>query len=36
LGMTLTMAGVEGIIGNELITDRALGYFPRRQKLVIA
>ena len=36
LGTTLMMAGVEGIIGNELIMDRALGYFPRRQKLVIA
>ena len=36
LGMTLSMAGVDGIIGNEIISDHVLGYFFRRQKLVIA
>ncbi len=36
LGMTLTMAGTEGIIGNEIVLDRVVGYFPRRHQLVIA
>ena len=36
LGMTLTMAGTEGIIGNEIVLDRVVGYFPRRQQLVLA
>lgn len=35
LGMTLSMAGVDGIIGNEIISDHVLGYFFRRQKLVM-
>ena len=35
LGMTLGLAGVEGIVGNEILIDRTLGYFPRRQLLVI-
>jgi hypothetical protein len=35
LGMTLMMAGVEGIIGNAILHDRVAGYFPRRQKLVL-
>jgi hypothetical protein len=34
LGMTLMMAGTEGIIGNEVLRDRVVGYFPRRKKLV--
>lgn len=36
LGMTLMMAGTEGIIGNEILHDRIVGYSPRRQMLVIA
>jgi hypothetical protein len=35
LGMTLMMAGTEGIIGNEILHDRVAGYFPRRQMLVL-
>jgi len=35
LGGTLMMAGVEGIIGNELLKDRRFGYFPRRNLLVL-
>lgn len=35
LGMTLMMAGVEGIIGNEILKDRVAGYFPRRRMLVL-
>ena len=35
LGMTLMMAGTEGIIGNEILQDRVAGYFPRRQELVL-
>jgi hypothetical protein len=34
LGTTLPMAGVDGIIGNEILGDHILGYFPRRQTLV--
>jgi hypothetical protein len=30
----LTMAGTAGIIGNEILTDRVTGYFPRRRLLV--
>lgn len=36
LGMTLMMADTEGIIGNELLQNRAAGFFPRRRQLVIA
>ncbi len=36
LGMTLTMTGAKGIIGNEILNDHVIGYFPRRQTLVIA
>jgi len=36
LGMTLMMAGTEGIIGNEVFRDRVVGYFPRRQRLVLS
>jgi hypothetical protein len=35
LGTTLEMAEVDGIIGNEILNDHILGYFPRRQTLVI-
>lgn len=36
LGMTLMMAGTEGIIGNEILRERVAGYFPRRRMLVLA
>ena len=36
IGMTLTMTGAKGIIGNEILNDHVIGYFPRRQTLVIA
>jgi hypothetical protein len=35
LGMTLLMAGTTGIVGNELLRERAVGYFPRRGVLVV-
>lgn len=31
----LLMAGTGGIIGNELVRNRPLGYFPRRNRLVL-
>jgi hypothetical protein len=34
LGMTLMMADTEGIIGNQIIQERVVGYFPRRKALV--
>jgi len=36
LGLTLAMAGAEGIVGNELCLGRKVGYFPRRGLLVLA
>jgi len=36
LGMTLRMAGVAGIVGNELCLTRRVGYFSRRRQLVLA
>jgi hypothetical protein len=36
LGLTLVMASVEGIIGNEICAGRKLGFFARRQLLVLA
>jgi hypothetical protein len=33
LGMSLTMADVEGILGNTVVKERAVGYFPRRNQL---
>lgn len=35
MGMSLGMAGVSGILGNELMRDRITGYFPRRQSLIL-
>lgn len=35
LGMTLMMADTQGIIGNQILEDRIVGYFPRRKELVI-
>ena len=33
LGMTLGVANVDGIVGNEIFLDRSVGYFPRRQMM---
>jgi hypothetical protein len=35
LGMTLLMANTEGILGNEILLNREVGYYPRRQQLVL-
>ena len=35
LGMTLMMAGTQGILGNQLLHDRKVGYFPRRKTLFL-
>jgi len=35
LGATLMMAGTKGIIGNALLSNRIVGYFPRRSALVL-
>lgn len=35
LGMTLMMADTTGIVGNEILSNRAVGYFPRRMKLIL-
>jgi len=35
LGMTLALAGADGIIGNAILLDRVVGYFPRRGLLVL-
>lgn len=34
LGMTLMMADTQGIIGNQILQDQVVGYFPRREELV--
>ena len=33
LGMTLAAAGANGILGNEIVSGRQVGYFPRRDTL---
>lgn len=35
LGTALMMAGTKGIIGNQLLTDRIAGFFPRRRVLCL-
>lgn len=35
LGMTLKMASTEGIVGNAILRNRIVGYFPRRRTMVI-
>lgn len=35
LGEALMMAGTEGIIGNQILSTQAAGYFPRQRLLVI-
>lgn len=35
LGATLMLPSVKGIIGNSILHDRIVGYFPRRHKLIL-
>jgi hypothetical protein len=35
LGMTLKMASSDGIIGNAILANRTVGYFPRRRMMVL-
>jgi hypothetical protein len=35
LGMTLMLAGTQGIVGNEVLLERMVGYFPRRHRLIL-
>lgn len=35
LRATLTMAGTQGIIGNQILVNRTVGYFPRRNLLCL-
>lgn len=35
LGMTLALAGTDGIIGNAFLNEQVAGYFPRRNLLVL-
>jgi SAM-dependent methyltransferase len=35
LGMSLSMAGVNGILGSEILKGRVTGFFPRRNQLVL-
>jgi len=35
MGMSLGMAGVSGILGNELMRGRVTGYFPRRHQPIM-
>ena len=34
LGMSLVIGGASGILGNIVLQDRVVGYFPRRKKLL--
>jgi hypothetical protein len=36
LGITLTLAGTAGIIGNEILRGRVARYFPRRRRLAFS
>lgn len=35
LALTLMMAGTQGILGNQFLHDRTIGYFPRRKTLIL-
>jgi hypothetical protein len=35
LGVTLMMASTQGIIGNQILANRAVGFFPRRCALYL-
>lgn len=34
LGLTLMMGGTEGIVGNSVMRERVMGYFPKRNLLI--
>jgi hypothetical protein len=36
LRITVSMAGTEGIVGNEILDNRIVGYFPKDKRMVIA
>ena len=36
LEMALSMGGTEGIIGNEIMKNRVVGYFPKKDQLVVS
>jgi hypothetical protein len=36
LEMSLSMGGTEGIIGNEIIKNRIVGYFPKKDQIIIS
>jgi hypothetical protein len=35
MGMSLSMAKVSGILGNEVMRNRVTGFYPRRRQLVL-
>lgn len=35
LSMTLMMASAEGIVGNAILSNRTVGYFPRRRTMIL-
>ena len=35
LGMTLMMADTQGIVGNAILSNRTVGYFPRRRVMLL-
>ncbi len=35
LGMSVTMTGAMGVIGNEMLANSVVGYFPRRNEFVL-
>lgn len=35
LGMTLMVTDITGIVGNEILSYRPVGYFPRRMKMIL-
>jgi hypothetical protein len=35
LGMSLLVSGTDGIVGNAILSDRTVGYFPRRGVMVL-
>ena len=35
LGMTLMIADIHGIVGNAILNNRTIGYFPRRRVMVL-
>ena len=36
LGMSVTMTGAMGVIGNEILANSVVGFFPRRKRIVIS